>query len=171
VASILNEVMCLYNEGMVNVYCPWGTIRLPIDLWYCKLTDDVCPIQADINTGEWEQFHKFCRAWPERQQEIRQTIETGRYDGRHHAVGKYYCPRCSDKLKGKESQLKALHYEWELEDLRLYVLYDERTLRVELLKRHIPLYVASSSLCRNCLNEVLSKLGLPTIEFGQGAFT
>lgn len=141
---------------MTVLNCPHGMIKLPIDLWYCRLFNQACPVQASINTQNWEQFHGQCLAAPDRQGGIRQAIESGKYTGFHHMPGRYLCPTC----KSRKDSWRAYHYPWELQPLSLFVPYDEETLRLEIIRCNIPGAAQFSYLCEKCLNEILAKLGL-----------
>src|SRR5436309_9201780 len=44
--------------------CPEGAVKLPIDLWVCKLFDTPCPLQAQVLLQEPERFHALCLAAP-----------------------------------------------------------------------------------------------------------
>ena len=69
---------------MTQVDCPEGHIKLPIDLWHCKITRTACPIQAQIDTESWAKFHRHCLAGTERQHGIKAAITSGEYNGFHH---------------------------------------------------------------------------------------
>lgn len=142
------------------MYCPEGTLELPIDIWHCKLTGTACPIQAEIDPGDWASFHSHCLASSERQAGIQQAIETGKYDGFHHMPGKWLCPTCKPARSGNPN--RQYHFEWELLPLRPFVPYEEHRLRIELLKRHIPMTALSGHLCRDCLDDILRRLDLAT---------
>lgn len=147
---------------MALINCPEGKIKLPIDLWYCKITDKSCPLQASINTEKWDEFHKYCLAPKERQEGIGQAITSERYKGFHHMPGRYLCPTCKPSRKGNWD--RAYHFPWELEPLEVYVPYNEEELRLEIIKHGIPSSAQFGALCRNCLNDILTRLGLPSVE-------
>ena len=146
---------------MAVINCPEGKIKLPVDLWYCKLTLKACPLQASIDTENWDSFNRYCLASKERQDGIRQIIISGKYTGFHHMVGRFLCPTC--KLNDGDNW-RSYHYPWQLEPLETYVPYDEETLRLEIIKHNIPASAQFGFLCRNCLNDLLNRLGLPSVD-------
>lgn len=42
------------------VNCPESTVKLPIDIWYCKLEDKACPIQGQVSLDYPEAFFEGC---------------------------------------------------------------------------------------------------------------
>lgn len=146
----------------MQLACPEGKIELPIDLWKCKLTGQLCPLQAFIDTEHWTTFHEHCLAPQERQQGIRQAISTGQYHGFHHVLGRYLCPMCKPSRRGRWHH--AYHYPWELHPLERFVPYDSEELRLQLLQRDVSITAQSAPLCGNCLNTVLDTLELPSLD-------
>lgn len=147
---------------MATMNCPEGKLKIPVDIWYCKLVNKACPIQACIDTDEWSTFHEFCLADSNRQQKIHEAIVTGKYNGFHHMPGRYLCPMCGPSRKGNWE--RAYHYPWDLRPLSLFVPYDEEQLRVEIIKHHLPASAQVGDLCEKCLTKVLKRLGLPSLE-------
>jgi len=151
-----------YTQDMVFINCPEGMIKLPIDLWYCKIVDEACPLQSSIDTEDWPKFHSHCLAPKKRQDEIQLAITSGKYSGFHHMPGRYLCPTCRSSRKGHWE--RAYHYPWDLRPLLAFVPFDEETLRLEIIRRGIPSSSQFSHLCRNCIDDILGKLGLPSVE-------
>lgn len=145
---------------MSYIYCPEGTLELPIDMWKCKLNDQVCPIHATINQADWQEFHRYCLAPAERQQGIRQAIEQGKYAGFHHMPGRYQCACCKPVRSG--SWNRVYHYREDLYWLNKLTPYDFETLHTELATKAFDYLPAdASAVCRDCLTKILSALGLP----------
>ena len=128
--------------------CPEGAIRLPIDLWVCKLTDETCPIQAQVFVQEPDQFFGGCLAPQERKQQILDTVSQGKYDGFHHVPGRFLCVSC--KREGKKPSL-SYHYPWELTCVEAYYPFvlkrDWPALRRRLGSENISLSTVSRALC------------------------
>lgn len=147
---------------MAFIHCPEAKIELPIDLWYCKLKDQACPIQGIINTDSWVTFNEHCLAPNDRREGIQESISSGRYTGFHHIPGRYLCPMCKPSRKGNWE--RAYHYPENLQHLQLFVPYDEETLRTKIIKKNIPSVAQFGRLCRKCLNDILYRLGLPSVD-------
>lgn len=92
--------------------CPEAAIRLPIDLWVCKLTDSLCPTQGQVLLDAPEEFLAACLAPGPRRQALLRVSAEGRYGGFHHVPGRYMCVVCSGDATQKQSF--AYHYPWEL---------------------------------------------------------
>lgn len=106
-----------YDGGSIDATnCPEGAIRLPIDLWVCKLFDDICPIQAQVFLRDRQAFFRGCLASSDKKQQIFETVSEGKYRGFHHLAGRIPCPLCEDEGKGNFSY----RYPWELADLEYY---------------------------------------------------
>jgi len=127
--------------------CPEGAIRLPIDIWVCKLTDETCPIQAQVFMQEPEKFFSGCLAPEKRKQQIMDTIIQGKYGGFHHVPGRFLCAACEIEEKKTSFQY---HYPWELTSIEAYYPFSQRDwseLRRRLLKKNISLSTISTALC------------------------
>ncbi len=97
--------------------CPEGTIKLPIDLWTCKLVDKMCPIQSQVLLDDRAVFLQHCLAPRERSEQIFDTVTKGKYDGSHHIPGRYLCVWCQRQRKSTSRQY---HYPWELTCIEAY---------------------------------------------------
>jgi len=105
-------------KGSRNVpNCPEGAIKLPIDLWVCKVVNQTCPIQAQVFLEEPDRFFQHCLAPPQRKRQIFDTVFNGEYDGFHHVPGRYLCVSCEQE--GKKMSFRY-HYPWELTCLEVY---------------------------------------------------
>lgn len=129
--------------------CPEGAIRLPIDLWVCKLTDDLCPLQAQVLVNEREEFIRHCVAPPTRKEEILRTVALGKYDGFHHVPGRFLYPACEQEAK--KGSFKY-HYPWELTFLEtccpsFLLERDWPELLRRLDRKNISLSMLSNALC------------------------
>jgi hypothetical protein len=124
--------------------CPEGAIKLPIDLWVCKLVGQTCPIQAQVFLYDPQQFFAGCLAPEERKQQIFDAVANGRYAGFHRAIGRYLCVRCADE-RGSETSF-SYYYPWELASLDDFAPFDvERDMR-EVLPKLIRAGVARSAV-------------------------
>ncbi len=104
------------------VNCPEGAIKLPIDLWVCKVVDQTCPIHAQVFVDAPERFLDGCLAPQARKQAILGAVSQGRYSGFHHTRGRYLCVRCADE-RGSESSF-SYHYPWELSSLEDFAPFE-----------------------------------------------
>src|SRR5262245_54534374 len=59
-----------WNGPSDHPNCPEAAIKLPIDLWVCKLLGELCPTQGQVLLGEPDKFRQHCLAEPTRQEEI-----------------------------------------------------------------------------------------------------
>lgn len=128
--------------------CPEGAIKLPIDLWVCKLTNDVCPIQAQVFLKDQNSFLQGCLAPQDRKEQIFDSAVRGTYDGFHHVTGRFLCVSC--EREGKKMSFQY-HYPWELTHLDAYQSFDfERDwleIRARLKDKHFGLTLVSTALC------------------------
>lgn len=127
--------------------CPEGAIKLPIDLWICKLVNQTCPIQAQVFLDEPERFFSGCLAPPQRQRQIFDTVAKGEYDGFHHVPGRYLCVCCEHDGK----RTASYHYPWEVAAIEAYSPFvlerDWPGVRSKLKDRGLGLSVVSTALC------------------------
>lgn len=138
--------------------CPEGAIKLPIDLWVCKLVHQTCPIQAQVFIEEPERFFSGCLAPPERKKQIFDTVAQGKYDGFHHVPGRYLCVSC--EREGKKPSLRY-HYPWELANLEAYypfVLGRDWPVVRRRLRNKITLSMVSTALCAYHCVQLLQQL-------------
>jgi hypothetical protein len=124
--------------------CPEGAIKLPIDLWVCKLVGETCPIQAQVFLDDPQQFFAGCLASEGRKQEIFDAVATGRYAGFHHTTGRYLCVRCADE-RGRETTF-SYHYPWELASLDDFAAFDVERDMGEIVRKLIRAGVARSAV-------------------------
>jgi hypothetical protein len=140
--------------------CPEGAIRLPIDLWVCKLTNVLCPLQAQVLVNEPEAFIRDCLAPPDRKEGILQTVSLGKYGGFHHVPGRFLCPACEREAK-KESF--KYHYPWELTFLEtccpsFSLERDWPDLVRRLGRKNISLSILSSALCAEHFRQLAAQV-------------
>lgn len=95
--------------------CPEGSIKLPIDLWYCKLVREVCPIQAQVFLDDRTAFLEGCLADEERKVSIYEALREGKYGGFHHVVGRGPCTDC--EVERGSDRSSTYYYPWELSRL------------------------------------------------------
>jgi hypothetical protein len=127
--------------------CPESKIKLPIDLWYCKLVDKKCPIQGQVFLDEPSLFFEGCLAPQEKRQQIFDTVEKGKYRGFHHVPGRYLCTGCEDD--GRKGAFRY-HDPWELTLLQAYYPIAEGDwleIRRKLVVKGINLTSASNAQC------------------------
>ncbi|NQT55206.1 MAG: hypothetical protein HQ551_03135 [Desulfobacteraceae bacterium] len=140
--------------------CPEGAIRLPIDLWVCKLTDETCPIQAQVFVREPEKFLSDCLAPPDRKKEILGAVMQGQYDGFHHVPGRSLCVVC--EREGKKLSF-CYHYPWELTFIETcYPSFslerDWPGLLRKLGSKNISLSMLSNALCAEHCRQLVEKV-------------
>jgi hypothetical protein len=142
---------CAQPEPEV-VNCPEGKIKLPIDLWECKLTKDLCPIQAQVFLNDRNLFIRHCQAPEERKIQIFVAVSNGAYGGFHHVTGRFLCPSCEHE--GITPNFRH-HYPWELTHLDAYFPFDYEqdwpTVRKKLHDKNFGHTLVSTALCaRHC---------------------
>ena len=139
--------------------CPEGAIRLPIDLWACKLTKEICPIQAQVFLDDRDRFVRHCQAPKERKEQIFDSVADGAYDGFHHVAHRYLCPSCEHE--GKKMSFRY-HYPWELTLLGAYYPFvyerDWPHVRAKLRNRTRGLTLVSSPLCATHCKELAEQI-------------
>ncbi|MFC1820231.1 hypothetical protein ACFLZG_03985 [Thermodesulfobacteriota bacterium] len=94
--------------------CPEAAIKLPIDLWVCKLFGELCPIQGQVLLDEPRKFLRCCLAEPKRREQILDVVSSKKYSGFHHVPGRYLCVRCEQE--GRKISFRH-HYPWELTNI------------------------------------------------------
>jgi hypothetical protein len=127
--------------------CPESRIKLPVDLRYCKLVDEKCPLQGQVFVDEPSLFFEGCLAPPKKKQQIFDTVAKGKYTGFHHVPGRYLCTGCEDD--GRKGAF-PYHYPWELTLLQTYYPIAEGDwpkLRRKLVMKGINLTSASNAQC------------------------
>jgi hypothetical protein len=164
--------------GEATPNCPEGAVKLPIDLWVCKLVQDRCPIQAQVFIGNPDQFFRHCLAPEARKRHIFDTVSQRRYDGFHHIVGRYLCPYC--EAENKKASFRY-HYPWELACLETYSSFvfekDWPHIRSTLKRKGLNPFSAFEALCAShskLVAEILdallaSRLVVLEFDFGRPA--
>jgi hypothetical protein len=158
--SSIEQILATHSKEWLNRWrgqagapnCPEGAVKIPIDLWVCKLVDQTCPLQAQVVLDEPERFFEFCLAASERKQQIFDTVASGKYGGFHHLPGRYLCVRCEETGTAVNFQY---HYPWELTLLKAYhpfsIEHDLRRLHMTLLHKGVGMSSVSTALCaRHC---------------------
>lgn len=139
-----------------NVNCPEGFVKLPLDMWCCKITGEACSLQASINPEDESGFRRGCHADSDKQDKILKTIRTGKYDGFHHVPGRSLCVACEEKKGKKESFY--YHYPWEFAELDVAIgeTYEEA---IRLLSRSgVSQSYVMCPLCASCCYEEAIRL-------------
>ncbi len=144
-----------------HINCQQGRIELPIDLWYCKNTKTACPIQANIDKTNPEEFFKQCLLNKRQKEGIWKAITENKYIGFHHIPGRYRCRLC------KPGKVWSYYYPWELTLLEfhcdIYKIWNNPKRRHELILKNFPCSAMYSALCCKHFKEVSSKF-LPEID-------
>ena len=144
-----------YSESLKIVNCPEGAVKLPIDLWVCKLVQQTCPIQAQVFMNDREGFFAGCLAPDAKKQEIFETIANGQYAGFHHILGRYLCARC-EEAGGK--QYFNFHYPWELASLEDFAPFEPMRDMLAVLRAGISRTAVLHPLCAKHAVEVAQLL-------------
>ncbi|QSB01428.1 hypothetical protein JWZ98_00180 [Methylomonas sp. EFPC1] len=141
-------------DGQVN--CPEGAIDLPSDVWVCKLSGNMCHLQAAISTERKAEFFTKCHAPHSKKEAIFKIVESGRYRGFHHVPGRYLCVACEAKGGKKESFF--YHYPWEFAelDVALHWSYEEALPRLS--AANIPVNRVMCPLCASCCRDLAVQL-------------
>lgn len=131
VSPWLEKLQYAGDEATPN--CPEGRVKLPIDLWYCKLFDRACPLQAQVFVDDPGVFFQGCLADEERKANIYRTASEGQYGGFHHVVGRGPCPHCEIRRGSEKS--RSYFYPWELSCFRDFAgLVGDRDVESMLIK-------------------------------------
>ena len=153
----------IYN-GLIN--CPQGYVALPLDSWYCKDTKTSCPLQAQLNMLNKEDFFNLCTNTDEKKEGIWNAIANFKYRGFHHIVGKYRCVLCN-----KKRNYYNYHYPWELtylgDNCDMITIWDDIERAKELIKSGFPRVAKNSALCSKCflkISNMIQEIDLSTYE-------
>ncbi|WP_033535550.1 hypothetical protein [Bordetella trematum] len=141
-------------DGSVN--CPEGAIQLPSDVWVCKLSGNLCELQAAVSTDDESSFFETCHAPPAKKAEIFKTVQSEKYLGFHHIPGRNLCVACEAKGGKKESFF--YHYPWEFAelDVALHSTYEATLQHLE--SNGIPPNRVMCPLCASCCRELAFQL-------------
>jgi len=149
-----------------NVNCPDGTLKpgdvnrnIPTtatpDMWYCKISEEVCPIQALIPTDDEEAFLNGCNVEqaaediPEDyKKDLFQTVSDEEFTGEHHMAGREPCWHCQQKQVDED-----LYDPWALTTIHSHL--DESTIERKKKFRRAGLesFVALP-ICADCFLEL-----------------
>lgn len=161
-----------------HVTCPDGTLvpsdvdpQVPTtatpDLWYCKRTGRVCPIQALIPTDDEAAFMNSCnveyaaeeldRSPEQYKRDIFQAVRDGKYTGEHHMAGREPCWRCQ-----QNEAIEDVHDPWALTDLHSH-LEDGTIDRKKKFRRAGLESWVGNAICAECFLELPESF--PQIEF------
>ncbi|WP_415776213.1 hypothetical protein ACMYQ1_08950 [Shewanella oncorhynchi] len=138
------------------INCPEGCIKLPEDTWYCKLSNDICKLQACIKLDHTDDFFENCNATEEKKTQILKTVKLGNYDGFHHVTARQLCVSCADKKEIKE--YFKYHYPWEFAEIDVAICGSYNDVMIELYKTDIPQRYIRSPLCAQCCYDLAIKL-------------
>jgi len=137
-----------------KVNCPEGIVEMPIDLWCCKKTKNTCPIQAQIDLINPNEFFENCLLSEEKRNGIFNAIEKGSYKGFHHVVGRYQCGTCN-----KSKIYFNFHYPWELTHLSKHcdiesIWFNDIERAKDLIRKNMPRSAIYSALCCDCFKKI-----------------
>lgn len=107
-----------------KVTCPFATLEQPIDSWYCKVTQNSCPIFARINLDDKDTFYDYCnveeyeeslqkkhgKSPEEFKDGIWNAVSQEKYAGHHHGVGQWLCTHCEENKSWRD----RYYFPWEL---------------------------------------------------------
>ena len=141
--------------GGRGINCPFGTIELPIDLWYCKLAKKRCPIQAWVDPPDFVRFEEHCEANQHNKDGVKKVILSGEYRGEHHMAGRDLCAAHNSRAVNSR-----YFYANDLFWLGDYVDLDSTDTRVKMIRRKVSITYASGYVCKDCLDKALRKLGI-----------
>jgi hypothetical protein len=139
-----------------SVNCPEGYIKLPIDLWCCKISSQICQLQANISLDDKESFLKGCHAPNNKKDAILKTVLSGRYEGFHHVPGRYLCVAC--EAKGGKKGTFFYHYPWEFAELDLALGETYENTHRNLITRGWPTTFVSCPVCASCCYELATTI-------------
>jgi hypothetical protein len=142
------------NENRIN--CPEGCIKLPEDIWCCKLSDTICDLQANIEFDNTDNFLKKCSANEQKKLQILKAVESGKYDGFHHVPDRLLCVSCADKKSKKESF--KYHYPWEFAEIDVSICSSYEETLAEFQNSGIPERYVNSPICSQCCYELAVKI-------------
>jgi hypothetical protein len=141
-----------HSKNAEGVNCPEGYVRLPGDIWHCKLDDQLCKLQAWISLDAKDKFMARCRASDKRKEDIYRIVTEGVYSGFHHLPGRYLCPICKGKVNTR------YFYPWELTPLSHFLDINDQSFRIALIEKNISMSVIAQALCPDCLIQVVSEI-------------
>lgn len=112
----------------------------------------------DVEKKNKGYFIENCRI-TDQKEGIWKAIETKKYEGFHHIIGRYLCPYCEHKNENENKINFNYHYPWEF-----FKLYKEFTIdkdfKIKMIKNKIPLFISHCALCPNCTIEINNLLDL-----------
>lgn len=163
-----------FSHGDDWVNCQEGRAKVPADIWYCKITDDVCPIQAKINVTDKDGFFQGCNL-TDHEEKVRSkrgkgpeeykdglwsAVHSGEYRGHHHDPGTVPCFTC-DHSKIREEY----HFPWEVTRLSDHINDYEsarKSNELHFTDDNIA-YNLSNPICANCFTSLEDSY--PDVEF------
>ena len=157
------EYINLFSHGDDWVNCQEGRTKVPADVWHCKITEKVCPIQAHINLNDKEAFFQGCNL-DNHEQKVREcydkspeeykkglwgAINKGEYRGHHHDPGSMPCFSCD-----RSTHREEYHFPWELTRLSDHIDdYKSARTSEELIFSDIA-YNLSNPICARCITSL-----------------
>ena len=140
------------NNDIID--CPFGTVKLPIDIWYCKKTKKACPIQANLHPPNLKELDNYCEADEETRNGIKSAILSGKYDGSHHLPGRHLCATHSGAENRRYFHSKDLYW------LRDFLEIDNIEMRKRIIHADINPNVYYCKLCGECIINIMKKLSV-----------
>ena len=162
VENLINTSCTIYivknSQSETHINCPKLKIILPIDSFYCKVDNNICMLGRDVEKTNKNYFIKNCRITAQKEG-IWNAIETQKYKGFHHLIGRYLCPYCEHKNENKNEIKFNYHYPWEFFKLYQEIKID-RDMKIKMIKNKIPSFIFYSALCADCSIDINNKLHL-----------
>lgn len=163
VRSMGSEYIGQFSHGDDWVNCPEGRAKVPADVWHCKITDETCPIQAQIDLNDKELFFDCCnleehvakvqgkrgKTPREHKKGIWGAVSSGDYEGHHHDPGTVPCSFCEEDEFREE-----YHLPWEITYLADHVDdYESARTSAELLSADLA-YNLTNPICADCFTSL-----------------
>jgi hypothetical protein len=150
------EYIKSFMVSTASVNCPEGYVKLPVDLWYCKVSNTLCNLQAQLLINDEASFLSKCSAPPRKKTEILKAVKGGQYQGFHHVPGRYLCPTC------KSDGPYKYHYPFELTHMdQLFGVGDKKEFKQLHLEAHrlgLPSSAIACALCPACGLHIVREL-------------
>lgn len=143
-----------FANAETTVTCQEGDLVLPVDTWHCKITGDMCPLQAQIPLDDKEQFFQGCNiekapdeindSPQEYKEKLWDTVQREQFTGEHHKASRYACVRCQQKGKHE-----YLHFPWALTRLADHLEYDKARADHDFVRANLATQLAWP-ICAEC---------------------
>lgn len=155
----VSKIWLIYHQKVFRggVNCPNGLLQTGTDVWLCKLDKKICELQSIVELYNEDEFRTNCRATQKQKDDIVRIITNDIYNGFHHSIGKYQCPKC--QINKKEEKF-SFYYPWEFvplidlplssDDIKILKSYTDK-----ILSRF---FAEDPIICSKCAFDLISKL-------------